>query len=265
MKGNILLSFDIEEFEMPREYGDPIPFEQQIDVSHGGTTKILDLLAKYKIKATFYTTANFATHAKDIVLRIINEGHELASHGYVHDHFEVSHLKMSKDVLEEIANVKVKGYRMARMMPVPEEEVYKAGYTYNSSINPTFLPGRYNKFNESRTYFMREGVLQLPASVTPFFRFPLFWISFHNLPLWQYFNFANWTIGRDGYLNTYFHPWEFMDIGPKSKYNFPFYITRHTGEDMVRRFGLFIEWGLSKGFHFTTTSCFIDESGLGGK
>lgn len=128
MSSKILLSFDIEEFEMPREYGDPIDFDLQMKVSIEGTTRILDLLAKHDVKATFYTTANFATHAKDIVHRIVSEGHELASHGYVHNHFEPPHLKMSKDVLEEIGNVEVYGYRMARMMPVPEEEVFKAGY-----------------------------------------------------------------------------------------------------------------------------------------
>lgn len=262
MKRYILLSFDIEEFEMPREYGDPIPFSKQIEVSHQGATKILDLLKRHGAKATFYTTANFATNATDIVHRIINEGHELASHGYVHDHFEASHLKLSKDILEDISKTEVKGYRMARMQPVPEIEVFKAGYKYNSSINPTFLPGRYNNLNESRTHFMREGVLQLPASVTPLFRLPLFWITFHNLSLWQYTKFANWVIKKDGYLNIYFHPWEFMNIGPKEKYNFPSYITRNTDDDMVRRLGQFIDWGMQKGYQFTTTYNFIEEKSI---
>lgn len=257
MSSKILLSFDIEEFEMPREYGDPIDFDLQMKVSIEGTTRILDLLAKHDVKATFYTTANFATHAKDIVHRIVSEGHELASHGYVHDHFEPPHLKMSKDVLEEIGNVEVYGYRMARMMPVPEEEVFKAGYIYNSSINPTYLPGRYNKLNEPRTYFMREGVLQLPASVTPLVRFPLFWISFHNLALSLYFALANRALKKDGYLNVYFHPWEFMPIGPKGKYNFPFYVTKNTDLKMVERFGRFIEWGKSKGYQFSRTYDFV--------
>jgi len=257
MKSKILLSFDIEEFEMPREYGDAIPFDQQMDVSRKGTTRILDLLAKHNIKATFYTTANFATHAKDIVKRIVNDGHELASHGYVHDHFEPPHLKMSKDILEEVSGVEILGYRMARMAPVPEEEVHKAGYIYNSSINPTFLPGRYNKLSEPRTYFYRENVLQLPASVTPLIRFPMFWISFHNLPLWLYCSFAKRVLNKDGYLNAYFHPWEFMDIGPKKKYNFPFYVTRNTDKEMIRRFGKLIEWGQKKGYEFMRTGDFV--------
>lgn len=253
MRNKILLSFDIEEFEMPREYGDPIPFNQQIQISSEGTTRILDLLAHQNVKATFYTTANFATYARDIVERIVDEGHELASHGYVHDHFEPQHLKMSKDILEDIGKVTIHGYRMARMAFVPEQEVYKAGYNYNSSINPTFLPGRYNKLNEPRTYFLREKVIQLPASVTPLLRFPMFWISFHNLPLSVYCKFAQWVLNKDGYLNVYFHPWEFMDIGPKKKYNFPFYITRNTDQIMVNRFSKLIDWGKRKGYEFSRT------------
>lgn len=255
----ILLSFDIEEFEMPREYGDPIPFTDQIQISKEGTTKILDLLKKHNITATFYTTANFAQNAKDIVTRIVSEGHELASHGLYHDHFKPEHLKQSKEILEQIGNTSVKGYRMARMMPVPEEEVYNAGYIYNSSINPTYLPGRYNKLNEPRTYFMREGVWQIPASVTPLIRFPLFWISFHNLPLSLYCALAGRTLKKDGYLNVYFHPWEFMPIGPKSKYNFPFYVTKNTDQKMVDRLGKFIEWALKKGHKFEHTYKLIED------
>lgn len=246
----ILLSFDIEEFEMPREYGDPIPFEQQIQISVEGATKILDLLKKHNIKATFYTTGNFAQHAQSIVTRIVSEGHELASHGLYHDHFEVKHLAQSRKILEELGGVSVKGYRMARMMPVSESEVSKAGYLYNSSINPTFLPGRYNKLSEPRTYFKREGVWQLPASVTPLFRIPLFWISFHNFPLWLYKCLSKEVLNKDGYLNVYFHPWEFMPIGPKSRYNFPFYVTRNTNDKMVKRLENFIEWGKTKGYTF---------------
>lgn len=259
MKKQILLSFDIEEFEMPREYGDPIPFEEQIRVSKEGTIKILNILAKYNVKATFYTTANFAKNALDIVDRIVGEGHELASHGFVHDHFKPEHLKMSKDLLESISNQEVVGYRMARMAKFSEEDLFDAGYKYNSSINPTFLPGRYNNLKESRTYFMRNGVLQLPSSVTPLFKLPLFWLSFHNFPLSIYKWMAKRTINKDGYLNIYFHPWEFMNIGPKEKYNFPFYVTRNVDTNMEDRFGKFIAWGIQNKYTFSRTCDFVSE------
>ena len=74
-----------------------------------------------------------------------------------------------------------------------KKEIFLAGYTYNSSINPTYLPGRYNNFDKPRTYYKQDGVWQIPASVSPLIRFPLFWLSFHNLPLWIYKLLANWT------------------------------------------------------------------------
>ncbi len=257
----ILLSFDIEEFDMPFEYGRDISFEEQMSVSKKGTEKILRLLAKYDIRATFYITANFALHAPEIVRQIIAEKHEVASHGYFHSQFEPKHLRESKEALESIGNVTIEGYRMARMMPVPEAEIYRAGYKYNSSINPTFLPGRYNKLNEPRTYFLREGVWQLPASVSPLVRFPLFWLSFHNLPLSVYQWLVKRTYRKDGYINVYFHPWEFMPIGPKKKYNFPFYVTKNTDKKMEERLEKFILWAKKQDVAFGVTGDFVRKVG----
>ncbi|WP_431292791.1 hypothetical protein [Pedobacter sp. P26] len=50
----VLLSFDIEEFDMPFEYGKEISFEDQIAISRAGTIAILDILDKYSVKATFF-------------------------------------------------------------------------------------------------------------------------------------------------------------------------------------------------------------------
>ena len=59
----ILLSFDIEEFDMPFEYGKTISFEDQMSISIEGTSLILDLLEKHQIKATFFSTVIFAINA----------------------------------------------------------------------------------------------------------------------------------------------------------------------------------------------------------
>ena len=44
----IYLSFDIEEFDMPKEYGFDIPFERQMSISREGLIAILDLLKKHE-------------------------------------------------------------------------------------------------------------------------------------------------------------------------------------------------------------------------
>jgi peptidoglycan/xylan/chitin deacetylase (PgdA/CDA1 family) len=253
----VLLSFDIEEFDMPFEYGKEISFEDQIAISRVGTIAILDLLDKYSVKATFFCTVTFAENIPDLIKRITETGHELASHGYYHSDFKPEHLLQSKLKLEELSGKEITGYRMARMMPVDEKEIEKAGYTYNTSINPTYLPGRYNNFNISRTHFIKDNVLQIPASVSPMVRFPLFWLSFHNLPLSIYKTLASWTYKKDKYLNIYFHPWEFTDLNDFERFGFPGYVRKNTGIKMIERMEILISWMKRKNYPFGTFQEFI--------
>ena len=230
----IYLSFDIEEFDMPKEYDYDIAFERQIAISRKGLTAILDLLKKHQMRATFFSTVVFAQQVPDLINRLIEEGHELASHTYYHSDFENEHLKRSKEALEQQFGVTVEGLRMPRMLEVSAEEVKKAGYRYNSSVNPTFLPGRYNKLHVPKRLFNENGLWQIPTAVS-WFRFPLFWLSFHNLPLWLYRFLLKRSVKSIGYAALYFHPWEFTDLHQK-EFNFPAYVMRNSGEKMIARF-----------------------------
>ena len=230
----IYLSFDIEEFDMPKEYGYDIAFERQIAISRKGLTAILDLLKKHQMRATFFSTVVFAQQVPDLINRLIEEGHELASHTYYHSDFENEHLKRSKEALEQQFGVTVEALRMPRMLEVSAEEVKKAGYRYNSSVNPTFLPGRYNKLHVPKRFFNENGLWQIPAAVS-WFRFPLFWLSFLNLPLWLYRFLLKRSVKSIGYAALYFHPWEFTDLHQK-EFNFPAYVMRNSGEKMIARF-----------------------------
>ncbi|RYE36062.1 MAG: DUF3473 domain-containing protein [Sphingobacteriaceae bacterium] len=253
----ILLSFDIEEFDMPFEYGKTISFADQLAISTEGTLKILALLQQHHVKATFYCTANFALNKPDIIAEIVNGGHEIASHGYYHSDFKVEHLKQSKEALQHLTGQTIAGYRMARMMPVDEKEIFAAGYIYNSSINPTYLPGRYNNLHRPRIWFYQDGVLQLPSSVTPLVRFPLFWLTFHNLPMGLIKWMCQRTYQKDGYLNLYFHPWEFTNLNQPERFNFPGYVVKNTGDVFVKRISDLIFWGKNKNLPFSTTTEFI--------
>lgn len=252
----ILLGFDVEEFDMPFEYGKTLPFSEQISISTTGTLLILNLLKETGIKATFFCTAHYALHQPEVILKIVNEGHEIASHGYYHSDFKPQHLEQSKILLEKISGTIVNGYRMARMMPVDEAEVKKAGYKYNSSLNPTWIPGRYNNLKKPRTWFFDKGVLQIPASVSSTMRFPLFWLTFHNLPLPVIKWMCAAAIQKDSYLNLYFHPWEFTDLKQRAKFGFPSYISKRSGQPLVNMIKNFITWAQSKGYEFKKTGDF---------
>lgn len=254
----ILLSFDIEEFDVPREHGVDIPMEEQVRLSTIGTHRILDCLKAEGVKATFFCTANFAQRSPEVVHRIVSEGHELASHGFYHWTFEVADLKKSKEALEQVSGVSVHGYRQARMMPVPESAIAEAGYRYNSSLNPTFIPGRYMHLSAPRTYFMKEGVWQIPASVTPLVRFPLFWLALHNLPYTLYLWLCRRTHRKDGYLVTYFHPWEFLELKEMPELKMPFIIRNHSGQALYDRLSRFIRAMRKEKIEFETFTSFVN-------
>ena len=246
----ILLSFDIEEFDVPREHGVDIPFDRSVAISVEGATRILDLLKRHGVRATFFCTADFADAAPGIIDRIVGENHEVASHGCSHWRFETGDLALSRRRLEALAGCRVEGYRQARMMPVADGDVRDAGYVYNSSLNPTFIPGRYMHLSTPRTYFMKDGVLQIPSSVTPWLRFPLFWLACHNLPMWLYRALVRRTANYDGYLSVYFHPWEFFELNDHPELKMPFIIRHNSGQKLVDRLDSLITELRNRGCRF---------------
>jgi len=231
MNRYVLLSFDVEEFDMPLEYGFPISAEEQMRVGKKGLDAIQPLLADPIVTTTLFTTANFAMHYPDAVRQLANK-HEIASHTFYHSDFRDEHLLSSKNKLTEISGQEITGLRMPRMRKVSMDEVKKAGYLYDSSVNPTWLPGRYNNLHLPRTVYKEAGVTRIPASVSPFIRMPLFWLSFKNLPYTIFKMLALQTLKKDGYLCLYFHPWEFTDIGV---YGLPGYTKKICGEALLQR------------------------------
>ena len=255
----ILLSFDTEEFDVPREHGVSYTLEEGMQVSTEGTHRILDVLKKNAVRATFFCTGNFVRHAPDTIARIKREGHELACHGVDHWQPRESDVSVSKKILEEATGIPAFGYRQPRMFPVSDEEIAKAGYLYNSSLNPAFIPGRYMHLTAPRTCFMKGDVLQIPASVTPWIRFPLFWLSLHNLPEWMYHWMVRRVLAKDGYFVTYFHPWEFYDLREHPELKMPFIIRNHSGRQMCDRLDRLIRMLKQHGHEFGTYTPFAQE------
>lgn len=252
----VMLSFDTEEFDIPREQGKIIPDEEQIRVSKEGIFHVLDILKAHGVVATFYCTTKLLLGAPEIGKRIIEEGHEMASHGCDHGNPQPQHVIESKKILEDTFKVKIRGYRQPRMFAVDDKTLKKEGYEYNSSINPTFIPGRFMHLSVSRTPFMKDGILQIPASVTPWFRFPLFWLSAHHLPMGLYIALVKRTLHHDGYFNTYFHPWEFYKILGIPEYGVPYIIGHNAGKPMEERLSRLIEALQADGAEFITYETF---------
>lgn len=246
----ILLSFDTEEFDVPKEHGVNFTLAEGMNVSIEGTNRILDVLKKTEIKATFFCTGNFVKNAPSVMQRIIDEGHEVACHGVDHWEPKETDFKESKIILEKETGVKAYGYRQPRMFPVSDQEIAQAGYIYNSSLNPAFIPGRYMHLTTPRRCFMKGNVLQMPASVSPIFRIPLFWLALHNFPEWFYYMLTRRVLKNTGYFITYFHPWEFVELKEHPEWKMPYIIKNNSGMQMCNRLERLINMLKSEGHTF---------------
>ena len=115
----ILLSFDTEEFDVPREHGVDFPLDEAMKVSVYGTNRILDCLKNNGVKATFFCTSNFAENAPEVMRRIISlmrqlgklvevvrHANEILGDGYLLSVVSADHLAVQcglTDVFRELA------------------------------------------------------------------------------------------------------------------------------------------------------------------
>jgi peptidoglycan/xylan/chitin deacetylase (PgdA/CDA1 family) len=222
----IFLTFDVEEFDLPLEFNKQIDHSEQMDVGKKGVDIIASILKEHDITATLFTTGSFAKMYPEVIKNLSNQ-HEIASHSLFHSTFEKSDLLNSKKILKDITGQEIEGFRMPRMKKINIDWIKEAGYNYDSSIHPIYMPGRYNNLHLPRKFYIENDLPRLPCSVSPNLRIPLFWLSFKNFPYRIYMKLAIQTLKNDGYLVLYFHPWEFTDI---SKYKLPFYIKQHSGD-----------------------------------
>jgi peptidoglycan/xylan/chitin deacetylase (PgdA/CDA1 family) len=235
----VLLSFDVEEFDIPVEFGQPVDPQTQMHVGRVGFERVLKLLDEEQTPATLFTTANFADHHPDL-MRQAAQTHEIGSHAYYHSTYNDKDLEASRLKLQEIAGVPVEGFRRPRLAETDRALIQAAGYTYNSSENPIWLPGRYNNLGKPRRPYFTDRLLNIPISATPIVRFPLFWLSFKVVPLPLLKAAMAWTLAHDKVLNLFFHPWEFTDLKPYP--SIPGYIRRLDDQAMLDRLREVIRW-----------------------
>jgi len=253
--GSILLSFDIEEFDLPLEYNMQVSEQQQFEFSREGLNKVVDFLNKNKIKATFFVTASFAVRYRSLIKQL-SKNHEIASHNLNHKvkDFKEQEIQESKKIIESIIKKKIKGFRAPRFHKIDFQSLQKLGFKYDSSISPSFIPGRYNNYFEKRTITKRKGVYEIPVSTLPFLRLPLSWIFFRFFGL-KYSKLVTLSsIKKTKFANLYFHPWEFNNL---RKFKIPRYIKRNSGPKTIVLLNKYVNWCKKKNYQFKTFSEFL--------
>ena len=117
------------------------------------TDTLLEMLGAAGHTATFFVLGWVAERRPDLVKRIANAGHEIASHGWGHrrvtelsrDDFRES-VRRSRALLSDLVGQDVVGYRAPSFSIVPGLEwafdiLLEEGYTYDSSLLPVRRPG----------------------------------------------------------------------------------------------------------------------------
>lgn len=257
MSGKILLSFDVEEFDLPREHGADISLDEGIKVSAEGLVRVLDVLHKENVRATFFCTGNFANARPDLIKRIVKSGSEVACHGVDHFNPKETDIKESKKIVEKVAGANIVGYRQPRMGKIDYVALKKNGYKYDSSVNPTLMPGRYNNLKMPRQLFMKDDVVEIPTSVATLARIPLFWLALHLFPESVYCKMVKMTLKKSGYFATYFHPWEFADLCQYSVV--PGYVKHNSGVKLEKRLHRLIRKLKRDGYLFETYEEYVSD------
>ena len=219
---------------------------------------ILAMLDQHKTHATYFMLGWVAERYPGLVRRIVEQGHELASHGYAHQRAtEQSRQQFRQDItrakalLEDIGGVAVQGYR-APSFSIGHGNLWtleclsETGYRYSSSIYPIHHD-HYGMPGAPRFAFHPEGgrgLLELPVTTVRLFN--------RNLPAGGggYFRLlpysvSRWCLQRVNKVDRqpcifYFHPWEIdpgqprlRGVGARAK--FRHYLNLHRTEERLRR------------------------------
>ena len=261
------LTIDVEDYFQVSALAPYIPrdqWDQRECRIERNIEQILLMLDQEQIKATFFTLGWIAERYPLLIRRIVDGGHELASHGYGHQRASdlneadfSADVVLAKKLLEDLSGHEVKGYR-APSFSIGHGNLWafdcleRAGYRYSSSIYP-IRHDHYGMPDAPRfAHQVRVGLLELPVTTARVFERN--WPAsgggyFRLLP----YACSRWLLRKVNELDRqpvifYFHPWE-IDAGqPRiagidAKTRFRHYVNLHRTEEKLRRLIGEFKWG----------------------
>jgi polysaccharide deacetylase family protein (PEP-CTERM system associated) len=197
------------------------------------TDRLLAIFSEADIQATFFVLGWVAERFPQLVRRIADAGHEIASHGYGHRLvYDLTprafreDIRRSKGVLESMTSSPVYGYRAPSYSVTPRslwalDVLIEEGFVYDSSIFPIHHDRYGIPVSPRHPYLLKRGavLVEAPASTVR-------WGPF-NLPIGGggYFRilpygWTRWGIKRLNEVERtpaifYLHPWEIDPDQPR--------------------------------------------------
>lgn len=215
--------FQVGAFEKVIDPADWDGLACRVDVN---TNRLLDMCEDLGVKATFFTLGWVAKRHPALMRRIVENGHELASHGWAHARvFTMDAAGFAADIgdarkaLEDASGARVIGYRAPSFSidtrtPWAHEILTEQGYLYSSSVAP--IAHDHYGWREAPRFAFRPvagaDLIEIPVTTVEamgrrmaaggggFFRV---------LP----YAFSQWAMRRvneqdERPIIFYFHPWE---------------------------------------------------------
>jgi polysaccharide deacetylase family protein (PEP-CTERM system associated) len=229
------MTFDVEDYYHVEAFQSVIQrenwpgYERRVANS---TLKILDILGRYGITATFFILGWVAEHTPGIVKEIQAAGHDIGSHGYAHQIIyhqtpeEFAHdVRRSLEIIEGITGEKVLGFRAPSFSVTKRslwaiEILQSLGLAYDSSVFP-IVHDLYGIPDAPRhPYEIADGFWEFPMTTIRILgaNFPVGGGGYLRLfPYW----WTRWGIRRANSGGdpavVYLHPWELDPGHPKIK------------------------------------------------
>jgi len=143
--------------------------------------RILNLLKKERVKATFFVLGEVAQWYPDLVKEIASQGHEIACHGMHHRDLTLyspeqfsKELIQSRQILEKLSGRPVIGFRVPNLLITEwlPKILIKQGFTYDSSVCPgREIQGKYkgqtgapkNPYRADENSLLLRGESQWPC------------------------------------------------------------------------------------------------------
>lgn len=195
--------------------------------------RILEMFAAADVKATFFTLGWVAQRHGSLMRRIVDAGHELASHGWDHERvfrFDrdsfAADLERSKKVLEDASGQQVTGYRapsfsIDQRTPWAYMALAEQGFVYSSSVAP--ISHDHYGWREAPRFAFKPlpwaDLIEIPVTTAHFAGRRLAAGGggfFRVLP----YGFSRWAIRQVNDQDRrpavfYFHPWEIDPQQPR--------------------------------------------------
>lgn len=241
------------------------------------TDKLLDMLDRHGVKATFFVLGWIAERVPGLVKRISAEGHEIASHGCSHELIYDTDpqefrddLRRSKIMLEDLTGKAVIGYR-APSFSITDDALCalsELGFVYDSSY---FEVAKHDRYGKLSTPSKKSAEDCLSVYGNRLFEIPMATVSVagKHLPIsgGGYFRLLPFAVYRKLFARAetelgncvfYIHPWECDPGQPrvrdiKASYRFRHYVNLNRTEKKLDK--------LLDCFNFTSVSRYLALSG----